>query len=95
MEHDLKLLAAASGLVAIALSGWNLYLQGKAREISSLWKWKDSFEALYRDNRLSDIREFATKAELHDAFNRVDRHLDDIRRSVDRIRDRLDPEGSR
>jgi Tfp pilus assembly protein PilO len=81
------IIIAAIGLV---LSGWNFFLQSKLREISALWKWKDAFEAKYQEDRLQAIKEFATKSEVKEAFDRLDHHMEEIRRSIDRLRDKLE-----
>ena len=90
-EHTAKLLSAIAVIGGLAFSGWNLYLQSKLREIGKLWSWKDSFEEKYNEHRVDMAKEFATKSELREAFDRIDHHLEDIRRSVDRLRDRLEP----
>ena len=88
-----KLVGVVVGVVGVAFSGWNVYLQGKIKEISALWSWKDEFEKTYQEDRLSSIEKFATKSEVKDAFDKLDHHLEEIRRSVDRLRDRLENKG--
>lgn len=90
-----KAIAGAMTLGTIAFTGWNLYLQGKLREISALWRWKDGFIQCYQEDRLMQIEKFATKVEMKESFDRLDHHLEEIRRSVDRLRDRLEPRSDR
>jgi hypothetical protein len=87
----LKVAGGAMGLLGLALSGWNFYLQSKLREISALWRWKDAFEKSYQEDRLEAVKEFATKSEVKEAFDKLDHHMEEIRRSLDRLRDRLEP----
>jgi Tfp pilus assembly protein PilO len=86
---QLKFAVAVSGVLGLAFTGWNFYLQGKLREISALWKWKDEFEKMYQADQLASVKEFATKSEVKEAFDRLDHHMEEIRRSIDRLRDKL------
>jgi len=86
----LKMALGGATILGIAFTGWNFYLQGKIREIAALWRWKDQFIEDYQNDRLAAVEKFATKSEVKDAFERLDHHLEEIRRSVDRLRDRLE-----
>ena len=90
-----KELAVYAGLAGVALTGWNLYLQSKIGSLNALWKWKDEFIAQYNDERILLVEKFATKAELQNTLIRLETHLDDLRKAIDRLRDRIDENHAR
>jgi len=85
-----KDLAIYAGLVALALTGWNMYLQSKVSSLSALWRWKDEFIEHYNDERISLVEKFATKADLQITLSRLETHLDDLRKAFDKMRERLE-----
>ena len=90
MELGPKEVAALGGLIALALSGWNVYLQSKLASLAALWSWKDDFLEEYGDHKLAMVEKFATKDEVAKALEKLDHSFDELRRSIDRLRDKLD-----
>ena len=72
-------------LISCAFGGWNLYFHGKMRDIANCWKKLDTLEGELRALELRVVEKFATKRELKESFDKLDGHLTELRRSIDRL----------
>lgn len=90
MEISARDVAIYAGLATLAGTGWNLFLSSKLSSLRALWKWKDDFVDEYGEYKISVVKEFATKSEVAAAVEKIDNHIDSLRRSIDRLRDFLE-----
>ena len=84
---DLLAVMALNGAV---LSGWNLYIQSKLRAVNVCFEKLDDLQDKFNQYKLDVLREFATKDEVGKAVDKLDSHIEDVRRSVDRLRETIE-----
>lgn len=78
------------GSAAIALAGWRLYFQIYVRKISELYRWRNDIDKRFNELNLDIVRDYATKKEMERAFNKLDEHIEQVRESLDRLREKLE-----
>lgn len=82
--------ATIGALIALALGGWNAYLQSKVASLAALWKWKDEFVVVSAANRLADVKEYVTKGELQSLVTRLDKQFDEVKQAIRDLGDKID-----
>ncbi len=86
--YSLKVLAGFVAVVTLIGGGWLAVLQLRFRQIDNLFRWKDTFLAQYNSDKVELVREYATKDDVNDGFEKLEKHIDSLGNKIDKFMER-------
>lgn len=101
LQGWLQTMAVVGGVVSVALTGWGMFLNSKIKSLDAVWRWKDTFSHRYEADKLEQerrlgaekvaaTREFVSKAEAAQWFQRVDEDMRGVRSDIRALGAKID-----